>query len=98
MKIIWSNTANYTFKKEQDCIFSKWNAIEVLKFVDLVDAAILKLKDFPEIGVELKNHRYLVISKQTTLFYQILDSNNLKLLLFWNNKWNPDDFNLFIKK
>ncbi len=92
MKITWTETAKITFEAEQEFIFKKWNAKEVLKFIDLINLTILKLSNFPELGIKVKNKRHLVISKQTTLIYKILSDEHIEILLFWNNKWNPKDF------
>ncbi len=40
----------------------------------------------------------LVISKQTTLFYDILENKSqIDLIAFWNNKQNPKYFDTYIK-
>lgn len=67
-------------------------------FVALVEEHIEKLKSFPLLGKssEYTDDYYLVISKQTTLIYNFSGNNTIELLLFWNNKWNPNDLESFL--
>jgi hypothetical protein len=101
MEIVWTATANFTFRKEQDFIFTKWNRIEVIKFLDLVDIIIIiieKLQNFPKIGTLKNNRSHFVISKQTTLIYKIVSPEKIEILLFWNNKWSPKDFDKILNQ
>jgi plasmid stabilization system protein ParE len=91
-KIEWKTIATYSYFNEIDFILSKWNEIEVQKFEDLVYDFLATLSKTPEIGIfNSENNCYsLVISKQTTLYYKIIeDKTQIDLILFWNNKQNP---------
>ena len=91
-KIEWKTIATYSYFNEIDFILSKWNEIEVQKFEDLVYDFLETLSKNPEIGIYIsENDCYsLVISKQTTLYYKIIeDKSQIDLILFWNNKQNP---------
>jgi plasmid stabilization system protein ParE len=91
-EIHWSTVAEETFADEGYFILRKWNTDEVEKFSVLVYDFIDSLKKNPTIGVFiLKYNVYsIVISKQTTLYYRILeDENKIDLVLFWNNKQDP---------
>lgn len=93
-RIEWKAIATNTYFKEIDFILSKWNEAEVQKFEDLVYDFLETLSRTPEIGIyKPQNNCYsLVISKQTTLYYKIIeDKSQFDLILFWNNKQNPDD-------
>lgn len=90
-KIEWKLIATYTYFEEIDFILSKWNEVEVQKFEDLVYDFLATLSKTPKIGVfNSQNNCYsLVISKQTTLYYKIIeDKSQIDLILFWNNKQN----------
>lgn len=91
-KIEWKTIATYSYFNEIDFILSKWNEIEVQKFEDLVYDFLATLSKTPKIGIynsELDCYS-LVISKQTTLYYKIIeDKSQIDLILFWNNKQNP---------
>lgn len=93
-RIEWKEIATNTYFKEIDFILSKWNEVEVQKFEDLVYDFLATLSKTPEIGIYNSEHNCysLVISKQTTLYYKIIeDKSQIDLILFWNNKQNPND-------
>jgi len=97
MKVIWSFTAEITFEAEKNYIEKKWSNTAVIEFIKLVDQSVNRLRQFPDIGkISDNSDRMLVISRQTTLIYRISDSNTIELLLFWNNKWNPSDLEMFL--
>ncbi len=88
MKVIWSIEGKYTYDKELEFIFKKWNTKEVEKFIILVDQFVKKLETGVLKGKNLfKNDlRSFVISKQTTVFFDYHEDKKLiELLLFWNN-------------
>ena len=92
-KIEWKTIAIFSYFNKLDFILSKWNEIEVQKFEDLVYDFLETLSKTPEIGVfnpEI-NCFSIVISKQTTLYYKIIeDKSQIDLILFWNNSKSPD--------
>lgn len=99
MKIVWTETAELSFNSEIEFIFKKWTTKEVQSFIDLVNTDLNKLKQFPLLGKSYENDiMHLVISKQTTLIYRILNEETLELLLFWNNKQKPKDLENAIQK
>jgi plasmid stabilization system protein ParE len=90
-KIKWKPLAANSYLDEMDFILSKWNELEVQKFDDLVYDYLNTLSKSPEIGrFDSENNCYsLVISKQTTLYYKIIDEKSqIDLVLFWNNSQN----------
>jgi len=93
-KIIWQPNSEMTYYEEADFILRKWNGKEVRKFQSLVFDNIDRLIDNPYIGkfeILLKIYM-IVISKQTTLYYNINEKDRIiNLLLFWNNSKNPAD-------
>lgn len=91
-KIIWSNLALSSHEEEIDYIFFKWNLNEVLKFEQLTIIELKKLSNNPTIGKSVNDFYSINFSKQTTLFYKVLESDQtIELLLFWNNQKNPED-------
>lgn len=93
-EIHWSTLAEETFAEEGYFILRKWNIDEVEKFSILVYDYIDCLNKNPTIGVFISKYSVysIVISKQTTLFYRILeDKNQIDLILFWSNKRNPKE-------
>lgn len=91
---IWNKNAEITLQEEASFILKKWNEIEVEKFEYLVIENLDRLSINPEIGIYNKKLKvfYLVISKQTTLYYDFNKKTKvIKILLFWNNQKNPGD-------
>ena len=86
-KIVWVPLAVETYMEEIDFIFLKWNQKEVDTFVMLVDENLKRLSINPLIGQIYKNVYKIVISKQTLLFYNIIEKDKkVELVYFWNNK------------
>jgi hypothetical protein len=88
------NISGRNFAEEGYFILRKWNVDEVEKFSILVYDYIDCLNKNPTIGVFISKYSVysIVISKQTTLYYRILeDKNQIDLILFWNNKRNPKE-------
>ncbi|WP_127845958.1 hypothetical protein [Psychroflexus aestuariivivens] len=91
-EINWTELADTSYNQELEFIYKKWNTKEVLKFMDLVDHCIINLRSGMVAGKNSQKTGFksLVISKQTTLFYELLEDNyQINLLLFWNNKSDP---------
>ena len=100
MKVLWTQSAERTYFDEIDFISLKWNESEVDKFVLLVENFIQILESGILIGrpYNIENVRFSVISKQTSLVYRIYpQKNQIDLLLFWNNKRDPKEFEKFLK-
>lgn len=91
---IWNKNAEITLQEEASFILKKWNEFEVEKFKYLVLENLDRLSINPEIGIYNKQLKvfYLVISKQTTLYYDFNKKTKIiEILLFWNNLKNSDD-------
>ena len=85
--IHWVPLAIDTYLEEISFIYLKWNQNEVDKFVVLVDENLKRLSVNPLIGQIHKNVYKIVLSKQTSLFYKIIeDEKKIELVYFWNNK------------
>ncbi len=98
MKVVWTSRAELSYLDEIEFILGKWNINEVQKFVDLVEDKISSLKEQPNIGKpsSYKSFRKLKISKQTSLFYMLLE-NEIELSFFWNNRKNPIELSKYLK-
>lgn len=95
MKVRWTLLAHITFENEIDFILHKWNMDEALKFVDLVDEFEKALAKNPYMGKFSKKGqvRIFVLSKQTNIFYEVLEKKNrIDIQLFWNNSKDPEEF------
>lgn len=91
-KIIWLDDSLITYQQEIDFIFLKWNNEEVHKFVVLVNENLKRLSVNPNLGIPIKTFFKIVISKQTTLYYKVIEKDRrIDLILFWNTSKNPND-------
>ena len=89
----WKPLATESYFEEMNFILSKWNEYEVQKFEDLGYDYLKTLSKTPTIGNFKSefNCYSIVISKQTTLFYKIIEEKSqIDLVLFWNNSQNPN--------
>ena len=90
----WLPSSEKTYIREMDFILEKWNINEVVKFSNLVQKSIIRLAKNPLIGIyrnDIKSYSF-VISKQTTLFYDIIENKHqIDLIVFWNNLKDPED-------
>ncbi len=85
--IHWVPLAVDTYLEEISFIYLKWNQNEVDKFVVLVDENLKRLSVNPLIGQIHRNVYKIVLSKQTSLFYKIIEEEKkIELVYFWNNK------------
>lgn len=92
-EIYWTSLAEISYAEEIDFIFNKWNSVEVINFIELVEDFISKVKIYPYIGkiVPEKDIQCFVISNQTTVYYRVYkDLQKIDLILFHNNKQNPE--------
>ena len=95
-QIIWQPNSEITYFEEIDFIFRKWNYKEVQKFQDLVFENLNRLEENPLIGKyhKLLNIYAVVISKQTTLYYNFNQKDKvIDLYVFWNNLKSPENIN-----
>lgn len=94
MKIYWTVEASESYVDEIKFIAKKWTSKEVISFVNLSEQVIEDLKSGLIVGKDvlkgkIKLHR---VSRQTTLYYRVKESDNrIDLLLFWNNKKDPEE-------
>lgn len=100
MKINYTNSANASFEDEVEYIFTKWNLIEVEKFINLVEDFTRILSENPYIGKKSlkRNIRVFVLSKQTTIVYKVKDDlKEIDLVFFWNNKRDLKELEKYLK-
>lgn len=91
MIVNWADLAIHSYEEEILFILRKWNIEEVEKFSILVFEFIDLLKTGTVQGRKtyLQSTYFYVISKQSTLYYQIINEDTIELLLFWNNQKDP---------
>lgn len=86
-KICWNKVAKADFYQNIDYLLHEWSEKDAQEFIDEVYETEFILKqgkiDFQDTDVE--NIKRCVICKQITLFYKVIDSQNIEFLRFWNN-------------
>lgn len=94
LDINWSQLSKITFSEKIYFILRKWNQTEVDKFSELVYNHLERLTKNPEIGIfdSKFNCFSIVISKQTTLHYRILESEKkIELVYFGTTNKIPNN-------
>tara|TARA_R110000772_G_scaffold42670_1_gene98929 strand:- start:112 stop:417 length:306 start_codon:yes stop_codon:yes gene_type:complete len=100
MKVDWTDLALQSYEDEALYILKKWNLHEVEKFSILV----FKFNQLLETGTIQGKPTFLastyfhVISKQTTVYYKVINEDSIELLLFWNNKKDPKTLKAILTK
>ena len=93
MQVVWTKQAEDSFNKTLDYLLEIWTVKEANNFIDLVDAIIFRIKQNPKlfkVSVFDKESREVVVTKHTSLFYRILNSDIIEIEYFWNNYRNPN--------
>ena len=90
LEVIWSNRAEDSFEEIVKQIEGKWTNKEVSNFLKRCNKTILSISNHPYIfqATQLPNVRKAVVSKQTSIIYEIRESQ-IVILLFWDNRQEP---------
>jgi plasmid stabilization system protein ParE len=92
LKVRWTPEAEKTFDAIIEYLENCWTEREIVNFVTKANLLILKIAKHPKMfrSSSKKNIRVGFITKQTSLFYQIIDAENVILILsFWDNRQDP---------
>lgn len=87
-QVIWSPQAEESYLKTLEFIIDKWNKKAALKFDNSVEELISKIATHKHICPEsaITNLRRCVISKQTSMVYQLIGINTIEILTFFDNR------------
>lgn len=98
MKIIWTETALESYEEIIDYISYKFTMKEAVDFLDKTEVSLVIISNNFEIGSQYKKTEYrkLLITKQTYLFYKIINQT-IYLSVFWNNGKNPIGLNTILR-
>ena len=85
--ISWSELAKEKYAETLQYIESEYGLEAALKFMDATDNVLASISMFPKIFslTDYKNLRRAVITKQTSLYYLVLD-DEVELVIFWDNR------------
>lgn len=94
-KIFWNPLAVIDYNENIDYLLDKWSEKEAQKFVEEVNHIefILRQGNVDFMKTDFTGVKRLVIRKQITLFYRIIDKYQVEFLRFWNNNKNSDKLN-----
>jgi plasmid stabilization system protein ParE len=95
-KIHWNNQAKSDYFENIDFLLERWTEKEAQEFIDEVHETEFILKqgnvDFQD--TDFVRVKRCVIRKQISLFYRVIDENNIEFLRFWNNHQNRNKLKL----
>lgn len=90
-RIIWSELALSNLKEIVGYFEGRWTEKELRKFAQLLDKRLSSIEYNPHL-FPLINHseniRRSVLSKQTTIFYQVINQD-IRLIALFDNRQNP---------
>lgn len=91
--LIWSNEAISNLKSIADYLEEKWTSKELTNFAKFLDKRLNLIKLSPHLfpaSEKSKNIRRSVLSKQTTIYYRILNSSEVEIVSLFDNRQNPN--------
>jgi len=91
-KIRWTPEAEETFDKIIEYLENRWTNREIVNFVKQTNYFLEQVSSHPVMfkSSSKREIRMGVISKQTSVFYQIDNPNKTVVLLsFWDNRQDP---------
>jgi plasmid stabilization system protein ParE len=95
-KIRWTKEANETFDKIIEYLENRWTNREIVNFVNQTNQVLIEISENPEMfkSSSKMKIRMGIITKQTSIIYQIDDRNKIIVLLsFWDNRQDPSKRN-----
>ena len=91
-KIIWTDEALENLKSIIDYLANRWTKKEITKFSRLLDHQISLIENDPFLFAETDNSKGIrksVLSKQTTIYYQI-SNYEVNVISLFDNRQNPE--------
>lgn len=90
-KIIWSDEALANLKQIISYLEQNWTIREIKKFANLLDRQLIRIQNnpflFPRSDVQ-ENFRKAVLSKQTTIYYQVFNLE-IHIVTLFDNRQDP---------
>jgi plasmid stabilization system protein ParE len=88
-KIRWTKEANETFDKIIEYLENRWTGREIVNFINKTNQILKQISEHPEMfkSSSKMKIRMGIITKQTSIFYQIdIQNKTIVLLSFWDNR------------
>jgi len=90
IEVRWTEEAEFTFDNIVSLIQMRWGTQSSDKFINKTKNILVNISEqpfmFPESGID--NVRKAVITKQSSVFYEIY-STHIMLVFFWDNRQDP---------
>ncbi|CAA9194345.1 hypothetical protein FLA105534_00108 [Flavobacterium bizetiae] len=96
VQIIWTTIARNDYWKNIEYLESEWTLQDVYNFMDKTDDLIQLLMK-QNLIFKPSNYKdvfQVPVTKQITLYYKVLEDNEIELLRFWNTYQNPEKLKL----
>jgi len=90
LEVRWTDEAEVTFDVIVTFIDEGWGELAANKFLNKAKRILISISQQPLLYPEsaIGNVHKAVITKQTSLFYEVYD-NRIILLFFWDNRQDP---------
>ena len=91
-KLVWSDEAINNLRAIIDYLENKWTKNEIKKFSQLLDKRLKLIENNPFLFAESNKSNGLrksVLSKQTTIYYQVLEYE-IRIVTLFDNRQNPN--------
>lgn len=92
LNVEWTLEAEATFDDIIQYLRSEFGETSADNFITRVQTVLSEISVYPELfqSTKINNTRKGFISRQTSLYYRIID-DRIELLSFWNNKNDQDN-------
>jgi len=91
-KLIWSDEALNNLKGIVDYLENRWTKREIKKFALLLEKQLKLIEENPFLFAESNKSNGLrksVLSRQTTIYYRIIDYE-IRIITLFDNRQNPN--------
>ena len=86
----WNKLARLNYYENIDYLLQNWSEKEAQNFIDkvfeietILANGNIEFQNTDRVGI-----KRCIINKHISLFYRVIDENNIEFLRFWNNKRN----------
>jgi plasmid stabilization system protein ParE len=99
MQIIWTEFAKKNIAENLDYLERAWGKNSAIDFLDRIDAYLLAIRKIPEtyLTIGFGDQIYKFIANSHVSLYDQIGEDAIFLLTFWNNSWNPEKLQEYLK-
>ena len=96
--VLWTVNAERSYNDVLDYLIKNWTDKEYLKFTERTRQLLKSIQLHPfsfQKSDKYPNYRRAILVEMISVYYSV-DDNRINLLMFWNNRRNPESLNLKI--